>query len=209
MIVPSHLKNVWVPPKRIAEVSAFPQFIRDIEPIDLVRKVAWHETGHAVSWALKGGALLQTTIVPDGGEWGVRWGLTEYDVPDEHSNEERQRMAFSGMGGAAICELAGIPDMETWEDFQSSVDDLRVTYSDPVELCDRAVEVWIEVLKFFGTPRVWRTAEAFAQRLIAYGAVNGFPEDCVSTDNVPIAGLEEALATALSPPGLRDQPAID
>ena len=165
MIVPSHLKNVWVPPKRIAEVSAFPQFIRDIEPIDLVRKVAWHETGHAVSWALKGGGLLQTTIVPDGGEWGVRWGLTEYDVPDELSNEERQRMAFSGMGGAAICELAGTPDIEIWEDFQSSVDDLRVIYSDPVELCDRAVEVWIEVLKFFGTPRVWRTTEALPRGL--------------------------------------------
>jgi len=205
MLVPSHLKDVCIPPRRIAEVSAFPRFTRYIKPIDLVRGVAWHETGHAVSWALKGSKLLQTTIVPDGGEWGVQWGLTEYDVPDELPIEERQRMAFSGMAGAAICELAGTPDIDAiWEDFQESVDELRPVYRDQIELCDRAVEVWIEVLKFFGRPRVWRTAEAFAQRLIADGTVKGFPEDCIRTDNSPIAGLEEALATSIGTPGSRE-----
>ncbi len=64
-------------------------------------------------------------------------------------------MAFSGMAGAAICELAGTRDIDAiWEDFQESVDELRPLYPDQIELCDRAVEVWIEVLKFFGTPRV-------------------------------------------------------
>ena len=33
----------------------------------------------------------------------------------------------------------------------------------------------------------------------------GFPEDCISTDNSPIGGLGEALATALGPPGSRNQ----
>ena len=167
MIVPLHLKNVCVPPKRVAEVSVFWRFCPRIEPIDLVRRVAWHEAGHAVAWVLKGGTLLQTTIIPDGDEGGVLWGLTEYDVPGEFSMEEWQRAAFSGMGGAAICELAGTPDIDAiWEDIDSSVDALRVIYSDDNELGNRAIEVWIEVLKFFGTPRVWRTADAFARRLI-------------------------------------------
>ena len=65
------------------------------------------------------------------------------------------------------------------------------------------VQTWIEVLKFFGTPRVWRTADAFARMLISQGTVKEFPDDCVSNDNSPILGLEEALATALGPPGSR------
>ena len=50
-----------------------------------------------------------------------------------------------------------------------------------------------------------RTAEAFAQRLIADGTVKGFPEDCISADNSPIAGLEEALATSIGTPGSRER----
>jgi hypothetical protein len=100
MLVPSHLKDICIPPKRIAEVSAFPRFTWYIKPIDLVRGVAWRETGH-VSWALKGSKLLQTTIVPDGGEWGVQWGLTEYDVPDEAPDRGAATHGFFRHGGCS------------------------------------------------------------------------------------------------------------
>src|SRR5262245_30883587 len=149
---PAYLENLRVPPARIAVA-------------DLVRKVAWHETGHAVSWALNGGTLAQTTIMPGGDEGGILWGLTTYDIPDEPSTEERRRRALAGMGAAAICELARIPDIEAiGEDLQSSIDDLRTIYSNQVELLQEANRTWIGVLKFFGTSSVWRTAVAFVRR---------------------------------------------
>jgi hypothetical protein len=86
----------------------------------------------------------------------------------------------------------------------SSVEDLRSIYPDQDKLCDQIIQTWIKVFKFFGTPRVWRTADAFARRLITEGTIKGFPEDCVSDDNSPIPGLEEALASALGHPGSQD-----
>jgi hypothetical protein len=72
MIVPSHLKIVCIPPQRIAEFSDFNRFHKTRQIDDLIRQVAWHETGHAVAWTLNGGTLEQTTIVPDSpqGLWG-------------------------------------------------------------------------------------------------------------------------------------------
>ena len=206
MITPVYLENLDVPPERIAEVSAFNRFHRMERIEDLVRKVAWHEAGHAAAWALNGGTLARATIVPDGNEHGVLWGLVEYDMRDEPSTEERHRKALAGMGGPAICELAGDPDIDAiGEDLAGSVDDLRAIYSDSAELYDQAVQLWIEVLKFFGTPQVWRTADAFARKLISRGTVEGFPDDCISSDNSTIPGLEEALARALGASGSRQQ----
>jgi hypothetical protein len=206
MVKPAYLEDVIIPAERIAEVSRFERLHRMQRIEDLVRKVAWHEAGHAVARALNGGKLAQTTIIPEGDEHGVLWGLVEYDMADDPSPTERCRRAFSGLGAAAICELASTPDIDAiGEDIAAAVDDLRAVYSDQAELCNRAIDVWMQVLRFLGTPRVWRTADAFARELILRGTVKGFPEACISTDNTPIAGLEEALATALGPPGSRDQ----
>src|SRR5262245_54039053 len=91
------------------------------------------------------------------------------------------------------------------EDFESSAEDLRAIYPHPGKLCDKLIHTWIEVLNFFGAPRVSRTADAFARRLIAEGTIKAFSTDCISNDNSPVPGLEEALASALGPPGSRDQ----
>ena len=137
--MPAYLETLVVPRARIAEVLTVNRIHRTRQIDDLVRLVAWHEAGHGVAWALNGGTLEQTTIVPDGNEHCVQWGLTTYDVPDEPSTEERLRLAFSGMGGAAICELAGDPDIDgTMEDFQSSVENLRFIYPHPDELCTKS-----------------------------------------------------------------------
>jgi len=102
------------------------------------------------------------------------------------------------MGGPAICELADSPDIDAiGEDFERSIDDLRTAYSDEHELLQEACRTWIGVLEFFGTPRVWRTADAFARRLITEGTLQSFPDDCKSSGNSPIPGLEENLAIAL------------
>ena len=206
MKMPASLQNLIVPPARIAEVSGFDGFLRTQRIEDEVRQVALHETGHAVAWALNGGTLVQTTMIPVGDEHCVQWGLTTYDVPDDPSMVERHRLAFSGMGASALCELAGDPDPSgTIDDFERSAEDLWSIYPDPDKLCCQLIQMWIQVLKFFGTPRVWRTADTFARRLIAEGTIKGFPDDCISDDNSPIPGLEEALATALGPPGSCDQ----
>src|SRR5262245_50003102 len=203
--MPAFLQNLIAPPARIAELSDFDRSHRAQRIEDVVRQVALHETGHAVAWALSGGTLERTTIVPEGDEGCVQWGLTTYNIPDEPSFQERHRLAFSGMGASALCELAGDPDpFGTMLDFECSAEDLRSIYPHPDKLCDQLIEMWIQVLKFFGTPRVWRTADAFARRLIAEGAIKGFPDDCISKDNSPIPGLEEALATSLGPPGSQD-----
>jgi hypothetical protein len=124
MIAPAYLENLVMPPERISEVSGFERFHRMERLEDLVRKVAWHETGHAVAWALNGGTLVQTTIIPDGNENGVLWGSVTYNVPDEPSKEERLRLAFSAMGSQVICSLAGAPELDAIDDFWSAVRDL-------------------------------------------------------------------------------------
>jgi ATP-dependent Zn protease len=72
---PVYLQDIIVPPERIAEMSKFREFAKRDTPEDLVIKTAWHETGHAIGWALKGGALKRATIIPDGDEHGVLGGL--------------------------------------------------------------------------------------------------------------------------------------
>jgi hypothetical protein len=85
------------------------------------------------------------------------------------------------------------------EDFESAVESLRPLYPVPDDLCSRLIAMWIEALEFFATPRVWRTAEMVARRLIQEGTIGDFPRDCISDDNSPIPGLQDALAKGLGP----------
>ena len=57
LVVPLHLKNVCIPPQRIAEFSGFNRFHKTRQIDDRIRQVAWHETGHAVAWTLNGGTV--------------------------------------------------------------------------------------------------------------------------------------------------------
>jgi len=73
----------------------------------------------------------------------------------------------------AICELAGIPDVfEAMAEIESAIERLRPLYPVPEEVCGRLIKTWIEWLEFFGTPQVWRTADAFA---LANALVTGDP----------------------------------
>jgi hypothetical protein len=74
--------------------------------------------------------------------------MAEAAIPE---NALRYRSLVEGSSGRSYIE--------------SSAEDLRFIYPQPSKLCDQLVQTWIEVLKFFGTPRVWRTADAFARRL--------------------------------------------
>jgi hypothetical protein len=195
------LQDVRLPPERIAEVAEFKKLTR-MQPEELIRKVAWHETGHAVGWVLRGGKLKSATIIPDGDKHGVLWGLVRYNISDEYTQsvEGRHLLAFASMCAPAICDLAGSPDPDgTMEDFESAVVSLRPLYPAPDDLCSRLIEIWIESLEFFAAPRVWRTAEMFARRLIQEGTIGDFPGDCISDDNSPIPGLQDALAKELGP----------
>ena len=122
-----------------------------------------------------------------------------YAIGDEvlWTDEERQRLAFAGLCAPAIIELTSIPDFETIEDVESAIERLRPLYSTPKELCGHLIKTFIEALEFFGTPRVWRTADAFARKLVLQGTIEGFPDECISDDNSPIPGLQGALAKAL------------
>jgi hypothetical protein len=113
------------------------------------------------------------------------------------TEEERQRLAFAGLCAPAICELTGIPDFETMDDIESAIETLRPLYPASEELCGQLIKTWIEALEFFGTPRVWRTADAFARKLVLQGTIEGFPRECISEDNSPIPGLQDVLAKAL------------
>jgi len=109
---PVYLQDMLVPPERIAEMAKFRDFAKYDTPEKVVIKTAWHETGHAIVWVLKGGALERATIIPNGNDHGVLWGSVHYEMDDEAvwTDEERQRNAFGGLCGPAICELAGIED---------------------------------------------------------------------------------------------------
>jgi hypothetical protein len=191
-----------VPPERIAEMAKFAKGEEGYDtPVDLVIKTAWHETGHAIGWVLNGGALERATIIPNGDDGGVLWGETVYGIDDQKvvwTKEERQLQAFAAMCGAAICKFAGFEDVfETMDDIERAIEWLQPLYPAPEELCGQLIKTWIEVLNFFGTPRVWRTAEAFARKLVLQGTIEGFPRECISDDNSPIPGLQDSLAKAL------------
>jgi hypothetical protein len=66
MKMPASLQNLMMPPARIAEVAGFDGFHTTQRIEDAVRQVALHETGHAVAWALNGGTLVRTTMIPVG-----------------------------------------------------------------------------------------------------------------------------------------------
>src|SRR5262245_43845573 len=51
---PDYLQDIIVPPERIADMAKFKRFTKYYTPEDLVIKTAWHETGHAIGWVLKG-----------------------------------------------------------------------------------------------------------------------------------------------------------
>jgi hypothetical protein len=196
---PVYLQDIIVPPERIAEMVKFKEFAKHDTPEDLVIKTAWHETGHAIGWALRGGALERATIIPNGGDHWVLWGRVVYAIDDEvaWTDEERQRDAFAALCGPAIFELTGVSDFDTLDDFASAIERLRPLYPAPEELRGQLMKTWIEALEFFGTPWVWRTADAFARKLVLHGTIEGFPRECISNDNSPIPGLKDALAKAL------------
>jgi len=197
---PLYLQDMLVPPERIAEMAKFREFAKYDTPKDLVIKTAWHETGHAIGWVLKGSTLERATIIPIGNDHSVLWGSVHYAIGDEvvWTDEERQRHAFAALCAPTICEFAGIEDpFGTMDDIESAVERLRPLYPAPEELCGQLIKTWIEALEFFGTPRVWRTADAFARKLVLQGTIEGFPRACISDDNSPIPGLQDALAKAL------------
>jgi hypothetical protein len=127
------------------------------------------------------------------------WGQVVYAIDDEvaWTDEDRQRDAFAALCAPAIFELTGVTDFETMDDFESAVERLRPLYPAPEELCGQLIKTWIEALEFFGTPRVWRTADAFARKLVLQGTIEGFPRECISDDNSTIPGLQDVLAKAL------------
>src|SRR5262245_10730620 len=177
---PVYFQDMLVPPERIAEMAKFREFAKYDTPENLVIKTAWHETGHAIGWVLKGGELERATIIPDGDEHrgGVLWGVVDFAIGDEVSwtDEERQRDAFAALCAPAICELAGIEELDaTMGDFESAVERLRPFYPTKKELCRQLIKTWIETLEFFATPWVWRTADAFARELVLEGTIEGFP----------------------------------
>jgi hypothetical protein len=197
---PAYLQDMLVPPEHITEMAKFREFAKYDTPEDLVIKTAWHETGHAIGWVLKGGALKRATIIPNGNDHSVLWGEVDYAIDNKvvWTDEERQRDAFAGLCAPAICELADIPDpFATMYDIESAVESLRPVYPTSEELCGQLIKTWIEALEFFATPWVWRTADAFARKLVLQGTIEGFPRACISDDNSPIPGLQDALAKAL------------
>ena len=196
---PVYFQDMLVPPERIAEMAKFREFAKYDTPENLVIKTAWHETGHAIGWVLKGGALKRATIIPNGNDHSVLWREVDYAIDDEvvWTDEEHKRDAFAGLCAPAICELADIPDpFATMHDIESAVESLRPLYPTPEELYGQLIKTWIEALEFFGTPWVWRTADAFARKLVLQGTIEGFPRECISDDNSPIPGLQDALAKA-------------
>jgi hypothetical protein len=194
---PDYLQDVIMPPERIADMAKFKRFTKYYTPEDLVIRSAWHETGHAIGWVLKGGELERATIIPVGDEHEgpVLWGVVDYAIGDVVSwtDEERQLHAFTGLCAPAICELAGIEDPDgTMSDIESAIESLRPLYPEPKELCGQLIKTWIEALEFFATPWVWRTADAFARKLVLEGTIERFPRTCISDDNSPIPGLQDA-----------------
>jgi hypothetical protein len=186
-----------VPHGLVEQAASLTRFLRGrIE--DAIIKTAWHESGHAVSWALNGGKLKQTTILPKADEFLL--GCCTYDLtPDDLSDVDRRRLAFAAMGSHAACELACDLEMHAFDDLEDAVEVLRPLYRSKAELTVGVIETWTSVLSFFGKPRVWRTADAFARLLIARGTIEGFPVECISRDNSPLPGLAEAVAEALGP----------
>src|SRR5215813_13218971 len=176
---PGYLQDIIVSPERIADMAKFKEFAKYDTPKDLGIKTALHETAHAIGWVLKGGALKRATITPNGGDHWVLWGEVNYAIDDEvlWTDEERQRLAFAGLCAPAIIELTGIPDFDTMDDFESAVERLRPLYPTPEELRGQFMKTWIEALELFGTPRVWRTADAFARKLVRHGTIEGFPRE--------------------------------
>ena len=153
-----------------------------------------------MAWALNGGKVALTTIVTEGYDGGVCHGRCDYDVGGDWPKEDRLRGALAAMGAPAICDLADDPDpFASMHDFESAADILRPLYKTRVKLRAKLARTWIEVLDFFGTPRVWRTADAFARMLIEQGTVKGFPRECISTDDSPVSGLAGALARSHGP----------
>ena len=140
----------------------------------MVIKTAWHETGHAIGWVLKGGALERATIIPNGNDHAVLWGEVDCAIDNEvvWTDEERKRDAFAGLCAPAICELADTPDpFAAMHDIESAVESLRPLYPTPEELYGQLIKTWIEALEFFATPWVWRTADAFAGKLVQQGTI--------------------------------------
>jgi len=201
-MAPQYLQGVRVPSNLITQMTKANRYLRTgsrarapTNPRSDLIKVAWHETGHAVAWALNGGKLARTTIIAEGQKGVVISGLCTYDVGNDWPKKDRLRSALAAMGAAAICELADDPDpFGTMGDFEAAAAILRPLYKTRAGRRDRLVRTWIEVLDFFGTPHVWRTANAFARVLIARGTIEGFPPECVSADHSPVPGLAEALA---------------
>jgi len=204
---PQYLKDVHVPCNLVKQMTYADRYLpassrarRQINPQREIIKTAWHETGHAVAWALNGGKLASTTIIAEGEEGRVTSGLCTYDVGDDWPKEDRLRSALAAMGAAAICELADDPDpSNTMDDMLAAVDILRPLYKTRAGLRNRLTQTWIKALDFFGTPHVWRTADAFARMLIAQGTVEGFPPECISADHSPVPGLAEALSKSHGP----------
>src|SRR5262245_1516286 len=144
-LMPLRLQDLAVPHERAAAILQFKRFIpRGTHRIeDLVIKIASHETGHAIGWALNGGKLARTTIIPEGNQHGVLWGCTDYDIGDDMSVKERLRHAFAAMGGAALCLLAGTPEYgDEMEDFESAVDDLRMLHANRAQLGRELIRTW-------------------------------------------------------------------
>jgi hypothetical protein len=114
---PQYLQGVRVPRHLVTQMTEANRYLHTnsrarapTDPRSDLIKVAWHETGHAVAWALNGGKLARTTIIVEGEKGVVVSGLCSYDVGDDWPKEDRLRGAHAAMGAAAICELAGDPD---------------------------------------------------------------------------------------------------
>ena len=129
---PPYLRGVRVPRHLVVHMvtvcrSHLPASSVPADPRAELLKVAWHETGHAVAWALNGGKVALTTIVTEGYDGGVCHGRCDYDVGGDWPKEDRLRGALAAMGAPAILIWPTIP-----------IPSLACTISNPLLIsCDR------------------------------------------------------------------------
>jgi hypothetical protein len=171
----------------------------DLSSIEaLLFKNATRRSGSAIAWVHRGGQLERATIVPVRSELGTSWGQCCYSHKREPAFIHRQRTTFAAIGASAIRDLGGFLDPEATQDIEAAARALRPLFESKTELHRALTRLRIQVLKFYATPQVWRTADAFAKLLLNRGVVIGFPSECPSNDDSPIPGLAEALEARLS-----------
>lgn len=191
---PAFLEKLTAAPTVTAAYAALPRKFTQHAPslYELIRGKTGQQAAYATIRRIQGGEIIRTTIIPEFNDHCVTWTNTEHDGDDQSLN----RNILSSMAPPAFSEVTGGDHMDP-DDFKYVVEELRRHHERPGALLHHFIKSWEKTLSLVATPTVWRTIDAYAQRLMLQGTVDGFPRDCLSTDNSPVPGLQQALQQAL------------